>query len=426
MSSDDSEEEEYEVERILDVKGAGKTTRYLIKWKGYDDATDNTWEPADHLSKKLIAEFQAERKLAHDGDADDSAPAEKRSSKSPAGGSKGKAPEAAGSKKRATPTTTGGKRPAAAVDWTEAPPSAELICSAVSTMDATSLKAFVASLSKEGFPVKAAPKKEQVAEDLSVVVRATYDGLCLVQASSYSNHRLVEGKFVSTPEYRFEWRHGVEPGPAKYGTERIRSCLWTELGWPHLETFNRLSQQAKVAKLEAAWSRAAAGDASKKQRASLGSDGKMLASRLDVLEKKQLVDVLIGCVADGALTAEQILAKLPSADLQPKIDECRRLVNAVGRHLPNSRFGSATDNYGYKRCASANGAAARAFKTTAAEYKRSGQWAVAAEFCERALPIARDMIEWDDESNNSARNSVLDVLAKLQAEAAAKRPQAAD
>ena len=71
-------------------------------------------------------------------------------------------------------------------------------------------------------------------------------------------------------------------------------------------------------------------------------------------------------MADGTLQPEQIMQKLPGADLQPLLDECQRLVNAIRRHLPNSRYGSCTDNYGYKRCAAANNAAARAFKTHAA------------------------------------------------------------
>lgn len=50
-----SEEEEYEVERILAKRGA----KYHVKWKGWP-LSDATWEPAAHLdgSAELIAEFE--------------------------------------------------------------------------------------------------------------------------------------------------------------------------------------------------------------------------------------------------------------------------------------------------------------------------------------------------------------------------------
>ncbi|PAA50228.1 hypothetical protein BOX15_Mlig011412g1 [Macrostomum lignano] len=41
-------ENEYEVEKILRVKGRGHTMRYLIKWKGFGDDW-NTWEPRSNL-----------------------------------------------------------------------------------------------------------------------------------------------------------------------------------------------------------------------------------------------------------------------------------------------------------------------------------------------------------------------------------------
>ena len=41
-------EEEYEAEKILDIRNYKKRIEYLVKWKGYDN-TENTWEPAKHL-----------------------------------------------------------------------------------------------------------------------------------------------------------------------------------------------------------------------------------------------------------------------------------------------------------------------------------------------------------------------------------------
>jgi hypothetical protein len=58
-----SEVEEYEVERILEVRVRKGKTEYLIKWKGYDTEDDNTWEPVENLDcKDKIDEFIRKKK----------------------------------------------------------------------------------------------------------------------------------------------------------------------------------------------------------------------------------------------------------------------------------------------------------------------------------------------------------------------------
>merc|ERR1712218_276972 len=55
----DNEEEEYEVEKILDMRKKGKKKEYLVKWKGWENEEDQTWEPEASLegSKDLLQEF---------------------------------------------------------------------------------------------------------------------------------------------------------------------------------------------------------------------------------------------------------------------------------------------------------------------------------------------------------------------------------
>jgi len=56
-----AEEEEYEVENILDKRKRGGGTEYLIKWLGYDDPSQNTWEPEENLGlycQDAIDEFE--------------------------------------------------------------------------------------------------------------------------------------------------------------------------------------------------------------------------------------------------------------------------------------------------------------------------------------------------------------------------------
>lgn len=59
----DSEEINYEVERIVDKKIVYGNVRYYIKWKGFPKSS-NTWEPAENLNcSKLVAMY--EKKNAH-------------------------------------------------------------------------------------------------------------------------------------------------------------------------------------------------------------------------------------------------------------------------------------------------------------------------------------------------------------------------
>ena len=59
---DDSDDSDvYEVEKILDVRENGRRTEYLVKWKGWENPEDKTWEPEKSLadgSAALLKEFK--------------------------------------------------------------------------------------------------------------------------------------------------------------------------------------------------------------------------------------------------------------------------------------------------------------------------------------------------------------------------------
>lgn len=49
-SDDEEAEDEYVVDKILEHKFAARgVVQYKVKWLGYDDEADITWEPAENL-----------------------------------------------------------------------------------------------------------------------------------------------------------------------------------------------------------------------------------------------------------------------------------------------------------------------------------------------------------------------------------------
>ena len=57
---------------VLAKRRQGGVTQYLIRWAGYY-AEDDTWEPAAHMSAKLLSDFNESRMgLQEETDNDDS------------------------------------------------------------------------------------------------------------------------------------------------------------------------------------------------------------------------------------------------------------------------------------------------------------------------------------------------------------------
>merc|ERR1712133_59332 len=62
------EEDEYEVEKILEKRDIGGLIEYKVKWKGWENEEDQTWEPVDNLggSEDLIKEFESSQEEDED------------------------------------------------------------------------------------------------------------------------------------------------------------------------------------------------------------------------------------------------------------------------------------------------------------------------------------------------------------------------
>jgi len=75
-----SDEEEYEVESIVDKRIRRGKVEYLVKWKGWEDPSDNTWETVANMDcSELIEEYE---KTHSGGDAE---PAKKKAEKRKSG-----------------------------------------------------------------------------------------------------------------------------------------------------------------------------------------------------------------------------------------------------------------------------------------------------------------------------------------------------
>jgi hypothetical protein len=199
------------------------------------------------------------------------------------------------------------------------------------------------------------------------------------------------------------------PPEAAYRSERIESTQLRSYG---------TDAAGLRAVVEKAFRRAHEAATNAKTKKSFRPETKALMQRLQVLEQTQLAQIICSLVDGGHVVDDAVLQLIPSADLEPMLKECQKQVNAINRALPNSRWGSCTDHFGYKRCASAVNAAKRKLLEGAKQFKGAKQWSTAKEYAERALPIARDMVEFDCAGDNGARDSVIAELQKLQQEAA--------
>ena len=64
-AEDDVEEEEevFEVDKILEKRIRGKKTEYLVKWKHFDDPSEDTWESGSNLGENIVKEFEKKKDI---------------------------------------------------------------------------------------------------------------------------------------------------------------------------------------------------------------------------------------------------------------------------------------------------------------------------------------------------------------------------
>jgi len=150
-----------------------------------------------------------------------------------------------------------------------------------------------------------------------------------------------------------------------------------------------------------------------------------LRKRLNALSAAQLADMLVDALTSGALTEGGLLGSMPAPDLRAVGEELAAANRAITRALPNSRWGSSTDNYAYRRASSAVTAFKRLISLHAKAVEASGHWASVFAFCDLVVPELNGTITWDSPSHNTwqvTTAKMLDRITLKAAKAMAKEP----
>ena len=183
------------------------------------------------------------------------------------------------------------------------------------------------------------------------------------------------------------------------------------------KTKSAVEPYAKKAKADGAAATAKGTAAAVKAAA---AEAKTVLAKLGVLDRAQVTAILKALVESGKVAPADIDSLMPAPDMGVYVKEGQRLANAISRALPNSRWGSCTDHYGYTRCASANNACKKYIVDHAKVFKTAKQWASALEYANAMLPVARDMVHFDLPGDCKARDAAISTLTALKAEAEGK------
>lgn len=122
----------------------------------------------------------------------------------------------------------------------------------------------------------------------------------------------------------------------------------------------------------------------------------------------------------GHVNSTLVESILPAPDLTPLLAEGTRLSSAIRKALPNTRWGSSTDHYGYKRCSSAVQECKKFILENAKAFKQAKQWECSRDYCVRMAPVAKSMVRFDVESDTKVRTTVIEQLKKFREEAEKK------
>ncbi|KAK3272054.1 hypothetical protein CYMTET_19626 [Cymbomonas tetramitiformis] len=231
--------------------------------------------------------------------------------------------------------------------------------------------------------------KTSTLEDLEVIVKSA-----VILEQNVSHMRIIESE--DTPQFC---------------SARLRN---------YVQEYHPVSRSPVVAAFNAVEVEEQASREKKSAAKSRNPGAKRLEQQFQSLEKVQLSQLLVDILDRHPELVSEVEERLPAADVEPVLANCQKLVNAIHRAMPNTRWGSSRDAFCQRRCGGHVTTAKAAIMKGLQIYKSCKQWDVALKFAERALPMAKEIPVWDDASKNGPREAVIKALDALIAEAQKK------
>ena len=116
---------------------------------------------------------------------------------------------------------------------------------------------------------------------------------------------------------------------------------------------------------------------------------------------------------DGGSLQKEFEDTLPAIDLRPILQKHSKLLSAMRKAVPNSRFGSTRDNYCYNRCRGAIVEAKKAILEDGNKLVAANQWSSCLDYLVASIKNAEQFMVWNDAGNNKERDDLRKGLNKM-------------
>jgi len=141
----------------------------------------------------------------------------------------------------------------------------------------------------------------------------------------------------------------------------------------------------------------------------------LLKKELAALTPKQQLEMLVALASDDTIGVSAVRSVMPAADLDKILKVLEKKVRDISKSMGRYANG---DAFCWGRAKGKNGGAVRAICADANRFRSAKNWEVAHDFATRALRVAQDMPDWDEEANNAGQKKAVQTLTKLRDDAA--------
>jgi len=144
----------------------------------------------------------------------------------------------------------------------------------------------------------------------------------------------------------------------------------------------------------------------KKPRGSVKFEKKLLA-----IPHPQLCTVLATFLGNDIELQQRFVASLPAVDVTSLTIKLEQSARAIQKALPNSRYGSSSDHYGYKRASSAVTAYKKLWNEQVASLVDGGDKDAFVSYASDAVQNLFDAVDFNDEKDNKYKQLCAKKLA---------------